>query len=68
MLLLLTFSFSFWYGNMYGTIYEGFLISSGIYAFLGILIYLLRRPIFSNNIIRNIGMILFLRDDDDDEK
>lgn len=65
MLLLLTLAFSFWYGSTYGEVYEGFLISAGIYAFLGIILYLLRKPIFSNNIIKNIGQILFTKEDDD---
>lgn len=62
LLLLLLFAFSFWYGNVYGNIYYGFLISAGFYVLVGVLLFLLRRPIFSNNIIRNLGKIFFSED------
>ena len=65
LLLLLTFAFSFWYGNMYGNIYVGFLLSAGFYAVIGIILFLLRRPIFANNVVRNIGKILFVKDDEE---
>lgn len=64
-LLLLTFAFSFWYGEVMGNIYEGFLISAGFILFLGVLLYLLRHQIFTNNIIRNIGNILFNEEDEE---
>ena len=59
MLLLLTFSFSFWYGDLYGNVYEGFLIAAGFYAVTGIVIYLFRQSIFANHIVRNVGRIFF---------
>ncbi len=62
-LLFATFAFSYWYGKEYGNIAGGFLISAGFYVVLGIIIYLLRRPIFSNNIIRNISAIIFSDDE-----
>lgn len=65
LLLLLLFAFSFWYGNVYGSIYCGFLISAGIYVLIGVLLFLLRRPIFSNNVIRNLGKIFFSEDKDE---
>lgn len=58
-LLFLTFAFSFWYSQHVGEISEAFLISAGFYLFLGILVYLLRKPLFSGSIVRNISEILF---------
>ncbi len=63
-LLLLVFAFSFWYGEVFGNTYEGFLISAGFYAVIGILVFLFRRTIFTNSIIGNIGKILFTEDED----
>ena len=62
-LLFATFAFSYWFGKKYGNIAEGFLISAGIYIVFGIIIYVFRKPIFSNNIIRNISEIIFSDDD-----
>jgi energy-coupling factor transporter transmembrane protein EcfT len=62
-LLFATFAFSYWYGNVYGNIATGFLISAGFYIILGIVFYFFRKPIFSNNIIRNIAEIIFSEDD-----
>lgn len=65
-LLFLTFAFSFWFGNTYGNITTGFLISAGFFLLLALVIYWLRKPLFSNNIIKNIGSIIF--SDHEDEK
>ncbi|MGW8316781.1 MAG: phage holin family protein [Bacteroidales bacterium] len=65
-LLFLTFAFSFWFGNAYGNITTGFLISAGFFLILALVIYWLRKPLFSNNIIKNIGSIIF--SDHEDEK
>ncbi len=65
LLLLLLFAFSFWYGTVYGSIYKGFLISAALYAFLGVLLFLFRKQLFSNNIIKNLGKILFNKDEED---
>ncbi len=61
--LLLAFAFSFWYGSTYGNMSTGFLISAGLFALLSFIIYLLRKPLFANNVIRNIASVIF-----DDEK
>lgn len=58
-LLFATFAFSYWYGNNYGNIAVGFLISAGFYIILGIILYIFRKPVFSNNIIRNMSGIIF---------
>ena len=68
LLLLLTFAFSFWYGYAYGSIYGGFLISAGFYIIVGILVFLLRRSIFSNNVVRNLSNILFSDDPENETK
>jgi uncharacterized membrane protein YbhN (UPF0104 family) len=64
--LLLAFAFSYWYGNNIGTISTGFLIAAGGFVIIALLLYLLRKPLFSNKIIEKISTVLF--DDDDNEK
>jgi len=66
-LLLLTFAFSFWYGENVGEIYGGFLIAAGFYLILGIILYLLRGPIFSNNIIKNLASIIFAENEEEEK-
>lgn len=63
-LMFLTFAFSFWYAKQYGNIVEGFLFSAGFYALLAVLLFIFRKPLFSNNVIRNLSRIMY----SDDEK
>lgn len=65
-LLLIAFAFSFWYGTTHGSIHTGFLISAGFYILIGILIFLFRKPLFSNNIISNLGKVLFEKEIEDE--
>jgi len=58
-ILFSTFAFCFWYGNKFGNIAEGFLISAGFYVLLAIAVFLLRRPLFTNSIVKNIGSVIF---------
>jgi len=53
------FAFSYWYGNTYGRTSEGFLISAGFFVILTIVIFIFRRSLFSNNIVKNIASIIF---------
>ena len=62
-LLFLGFAFSFWYGETQGSISTGFLISAGFSLLVMFLIYLLRRRIFSRNIIRHSKDFLFDEND-----
>lgn len=63
-LLMLSFAFSYWYGEEYGNLSEGFLIASLGYIVLALLMYILRKPIFTNLIVKNLSEIFF----DDKEK
>lgn len=65
-LLFLSFAFSFWYGQRYGDIAGGFLISAGFYFLLAIIIYLFRKPIFSNNIVKNVSSIVFSEEEENE--
>lgn len=58
-LLLLSFAFSFWYGERYGSVAMGFLIATLFYTSITFAIYGFRRQLFANNIIRNISKIFF---------
>lgn len=58
-LISLTFAFSFWYGQVYGDFVGGFLISAGFYLIIAILVFLFRKQLFANNIIKNLSQILF---------
>ena len=61
-LLLLSLAFSFWYRDNYGSLAGGFLISSGVFSLISFVVYLMRRKIFSNHILKTYGAIFF--DDD----
>ncbi len=65
-LFSLTFAFSFWYGSQYGSLSEGFLISAAFYLVVTLLVYIFRKPLFANNIVRNLGNILFSEENKDD--
>lgn len=58
-ILFLLLAFSFWYGESHGSIAMGFLISAGAVIFLMLLIYLLRRVLFSRHILQNQRKFLF---------
>lgn len=65
-LVFLTFAFTQWYSNSFGTLAEAYLIGAGFYVLLGLIVYFFRRSIFSNMMVRNIASIIF--SDEDDEK
>ena len=67
-LLLFTLAFSFWYGNTQGSVAAGLLISAIFYVVVGLIIFLLRHRIFTDNIIKNIGKLLLPPEEGNDEK
>jgi hypothetical protein len=66
-LLLLTLAFSYWYGENYGSIVEGLLISAGFYAVLTLVIYWLRKPLISNAIVKGCSEMFFNEQDEEPE-
>jgi len=52
--LLLSFAFVFWYGSSVGAYHHGFLIISLIYFVLGLIVYLNRKKLFFEPIIRKL--------------
>jgi hypothetical protein len=66
-LIFLMFAFSFWYGEKTGSLSTGFLISAGIFLVLMIVIFLLRKSIFSNPLIRIFSHILFTDEDNKEQ-
>ncbi|NJK97811.1 MAG: hypothetical protein HC905_25475 [Bacteroidales bacterium] len=65
-ILFLIFAFSFWYGEKYGSLAAGFLISGGFFLFLALIVILFRKPIFSGMLIKGLKSVLF--SDNDKEK
>ena len=61
--VFLMFSFSFWYGDKTGNLAEGFLISAAFFLLVLILVYLLRKAIFSRTLIKVFSQILFSEED-----
>ena len=61
--IFLMFSFSFWYGDVTGNLSQGFLISAAFFLFILLLIYLLRKVIFSRSLIKVFSQILFNEDE-----
>ena len=56
---LLTLAFSYWYGQNYGSIIEGFLLSAAFYLIITLIIYWLRKPLITNRIIKESAEIFF---------
>lgn len=65
-LLFLSFAFSFWYGKYNGNIAEGFLISAGFYLVLALIIFVFRKQIFADNIVKNISSIIFAEEEENE--
>jgi hypothetical protein len=63
--IFLMFSFSFWYGDQTGNLAQGFLISSFLFLVILIILYLLRRVVFSRSLIKAFSRILFSDDEND---
>jgi hypothetical protein len=53
-ILFLSFAFVFWYGNSVGAYHHGFLIISLIYFVFGLIVYLNRKKLFLEPIIRKL--------------
>jgi hypothetical protein len=62
--IFLMLSFSSWYGDVTGNLAHGFLISAAFFLFILFLIYLLRKVIFSRNLIKGFSQIIFTDDED----
>ncbi len=58
-ILMLAFAFSFWYAEEHGLLSHGFLISGGGVVTIGIIIILLRKPLFTNGILKKLSKLLF---------
>ncbi|MFB6343573.1 phage holin family protein [Saccharicrinis sp. FJH62] len=65
--MLISFAFSFWYGEVHGSISVGFLISGGVYLLIIILGYVFRRQIFSNPLVKHLSSIIFNPKDHDEK-
>ncbi|MGC9342670.1 MAG: hypothetical protein ACP5E3_08225, partial [Bacteroidales bacterium] len=51
---------------MYEDIAGGFLISAGFYLLLAVIIFLFRKQLFANNIVKNVSSIIFAEEDEDE--
>lgn len=63
-ILFLGLAFSFWYAEQYGSLWIGFLISAGGIAVLTLIVYFLRKTLFTRRILKNISTLLFPEDDE----
>jgi len=66
MLLFLSFAFADWYATKYGDAFVGYLILAGFYLLIGIVVYLLRKPLFVKPIRRVMGNMFFSDEDESD--
>lgn len=62
-ILFISGALAFWLGELLGAVYYGFLIVSGIFLLFGITIYIFRRTIILNPLIRKSAIIFFMDDD-----
>jgi len=53
-MIMLSFAFVFWYGSKAGTYYHGFLIVALFYVLSGLVVFLFRRRLFIDPVIRSI--------------
>ena len=65
--LFLTFAFSYWYGRTYDNYVGGFLIVSGFYIFIALVVFFLRRFIIGWPLIRALARIMFSEDKKEEE-
>ncbi len=66
-IVLLTFAFTQWYSITYGTLSEAYLIAAGFYIVLAVVVYFLRKSLFSNMMVRNIASIIFSDEDEEND-
>ncbi len=67
-LFFATFAFSYWYGKNVGNFAEGFLISTAFYLLLALFVYIFRKKLIGNPVIKTISSILFKEDEKHEEK
>ena len=67
-LIFLGFSFAFWYGEKYGNLSMGFLITAGIYLLLGCIFYLLRKPLIFDPLARKLSDVLEIENLEDEKE
>ena len=63
-IMFLGFAFSFWYAENYGSLWTGFLISAGLSVLLLLIVFFLRKWIFSRNIIRNLRKLILSEEEE----
>mgnify|MGYP006288503673 CR=1 FL=1 len=71
LLVFITFAFSFWYGETFGSLSTGFLISAGFYLVLFVVFIILRKPIIENQVVKKATDIFLEEEylnDSQDEK
>jgi len=66
LLLFLSMSFVFWYGNDIGPAWVGALIITGLYLAGGFVIYTLRRVLFINPLVAHLTKILMEEKDENE--
>ncbi|MFP4487710.1 MAG: phage holin family protein [Bacteroidales bacterium] len=64
-LVFLTQAFVGWYDEAYGSSSVALLISAGFYILLAIVIFLFRKQLLTNRIVKNMAEILFDEDEND---
>ncbi len=67
-LIFAGFAFAFWYGEKFGNIALGFLITTGLYLVFGIVFYLLRRPLVFDPLARKLTEVLEIENLEDEKE
>jgi len=65
-LLFLSFAFAEWFATKYEDAFVGYLILSGFYLLSGIVLYLLRKPLFVQPMRKAVGKMFFSDEDESD--
>jgi hypothetical protein len=64
-MFFLSFSFVFWYDQYVGPLYIGALIISGFYFLIGMIVFLLRKKIFLDPLVKKYSTIIFEAEQDE---
>ncbi len=67
-MLFTGFAFAYWFGKSYDNYALGFLITAGIYLLLGIVFYLLRKPLLFDPLARRLGDVLEIENREDEKE
>ncbi len=65
-LIFLGFAFAYWYGEKFDNYALGFVITAGLYLLLGVVFFLLKKPLILDPLARKLSDVLEIDDGEDE--